>query len=394
MLWISRWSVVCLAAMAAFAQSPGGSGSGSGSGSSGGTGASSGSGSGTTITLKIPDETVPAGGVAQMKFLNTEPTPISSGRPHSYYDDSLFDDVLGIQLFNPAADLNGVAVVQGTAIWIDFICNGSMTGTDYPVMTMALHVRPDASLNQQTQFDLASNSTFDVNGVPAIVKPIAPALVTVGGSVSIVNVVPGGGLLPAGAVVKVMGIGFQPRTQVQLSGIQAQSITVVSPTEIDIMLAQPADMTGKKIQVVNPDRSQDTYFSYMRGLNVGASSWPLLAGAIPIFSSVSHSQATFTTLTPAAASQIAGIAMQNQGLLATNVTVSLYSPANQPLGSASVALPSGHRLMREISELTGVAPPAGSYVVVSAGQPIQVFGFLADNQTQVFTPFAATVAQP
>ncbi len=346
-----------------------------------------------TLALKIPNETAPPDGVVQMKFLNTEPTPISSGRPHSFYDSSMFDAVWGIQLFNPYGDLNGVAIVNGTAVTVSFISTGQPQGTDYPVMTMALHVRPDAAAGRQMQFDLDPSSTWDVNGLPATMKPILPATVTVGGTVSITNVIPGGGYLPAGSIVRVEGLGFQKRTQVQLSGVQSQSVVIASPTEIQIELAQPTDMTGKKIQVVNPDGSQDTYFSYLRGIDLGSSSEFLLASAIPIFSSVTHSEATFSLLT-AESGQFNGLAIQNQNLTPANVTATLYSSEGDQMGASTITIPSGYRLMREISELTGASVSPDSYVVIAADEPIQVFGFLGDDNSQTITPFAATSAKP
>jgi hypothetical protein len=51
-------------------------------------------------------------------------------------------------------------------------------------------------------------------------------------------------------------------------------------------------------------------------------------------------------------------------------------------------------MMREISELTGRAPFPGSSVVVTADQPVQMFGYIADRLTGSFTPFAAAVANP
>ncbi len=348
-----------------------------------------GSNSGPAFTLKIPNEIAPPGGVAQMKFLSTEPTPISSGRPHGLYDETIFDAVYGIEVFNPNGDLNGVAIVDGPWISVNFTSTASLQGTDYPVMTMALHVRPTAVPGAKTQFNIDPSTTFSINNVPATLKPIAPATIMVGGGISIVNVVPGGGLLPAGTVVKVEGLGFQPRTQVQLSNVKAQKITVVSSTEIDITLAQATDMSGKKIQVVNPDGSQDTYFSYLRGINFGVSNWPLLGKAVSIFSSVTHTQATFSGITPSNASQFSGVAVQNPGLDPVNVTVSVFSAKNAPLGSATILLPGGYRLMREIYELAGAQLPAGGYLTVSASHPVQVFTFVADTAAGTITPFAA-----
>src|SRR5262249_61756549 len=64
----------------------GGSGSTSGESEFGTTTNTSGSTnrgtSGEQISLQIPNESAPPGGVVQMKFIVTEPTPISSGGAH------------------------------------------------------------------------------------------------------------------------------------------------------------------------------------------------------------------------------------------------------------------------------------------------------------------------
>lgn len=346
----------------------------------------------TQVSLHIPNEMAPPGGVAQMKFMVTEPTPISSGGPSLAFDTGVFDAALGIELFCLSGDLNGVATVNGSQINLNYITTAGAPGTDYPIMTMALHVRPDALPGSQTLFQLDPSSTWTLGSLGnATLKPAPPATVTVGGSISITNVVPGGGILPAGAVVSIRGIGFQPNTQVQLNAIKFSSVAFVSPEEIQFTLAEPTNMTGEKIQVVNPDGSQDTYFSYLRGVPLASSSYPLLAGVVPIFSSVTHSWAMFTP--PAA--DFTGIAVQNPGLAATDVTVSLYSPANVLMGTSTVTVPSGYRVMEETSEWAqGATAVPGSYIVVASPTPVQVFGFAGNTATAAVTPFAAALAQP
>src|SRR5215469_6218891 len=94
--------LVCLTSGSLFAQS-------GGPGPNGG-GSSSGPGSGPPIPLValfVPNESAPPGGLVQMKFMVTEPTPISTGRPVTTYDTDIFDAVWGIELFNNLGDLNG-----------------------------------------------------------------------------------------------------------------------------------------------------------------------------------------------------------------------------------------------------------------------------------------------
>lgn len=353
----------------------------------------SGSTSAPQVSLHIPDEMAPPNGVVQMKFMVTEPTPISSGGPVLSFS-STFDSVFGIELFNLQGDVNGVAMVNGSKVNILYTTTSGTQGTDYPIMSIALHVRPDAAPGSQTQFQLDSSSVWTLGLLgSATLKSAPPATVTVGGSISITNVVPGGGMLPAGSVVSIRGIGFQPQTQVQLNSIKFSSIQVISPQEIQFTLAEPTNLTGQKIQVVNPDGSQDTYFSYLRGVPLASSNQPLLANAVPIFSSLTDSSAVFSPMAPGSSSQFTGIAVQNPSVAPAQVTVSLYSPENIALGSSTLTLPSGYRLMQEISELTqGAIPVPGCYVVVTSTQPVQLLGFVGDNATGTVTPIAAAVA--
>ena len=353
------------------------------------------SGSTKLVSLHIPDEMAPPGGVVQMKFMVTEPTPISTGGPHLALD-ATFDAVLGIELFNPTGDVNGAAVINGSNVNIFYVTSSGPQGNDYPIMSIALHIRSDAAPGYKTQFSLDPSSTWTLGSLRTVgLNPMTPATVTVGGSISITNVVPGGGFVPAGTVVSIHGIGFQDKTQVQLNAIKASSITVVSPNEIQFTVAQAINLTGQKIQVVNPDGSEDTYFSYMRGIMLGQSNQPLLQHTVPVFSSVTHSMALYAPMGLLAPNQFSGVAVQNPNLGPASVTVSLYSFRNTLLGSSTLALPPGYRIMAETSELTGgIAPPFGGYVVVASTQPVQSFGFIADATQSTILPFPALIAQP
>jgi hypothetical protein len=100
-------------------------------------------------------------------------------------------------------------------------------------------------------------------------------------------------------------------------------------------------------------------------------------------------------MAPASASQFTGIALQNPTVATANVTVALYSSANTLLGSSSLAVPSGYRLMLETSALAqGAVAGPGSYLVVASTQPVQVFGFVGDNAAGQVTPFTPVAAQP
>jgi hypothetical protein len=348
------------------------------------------------VSLKIPDEMAPPGGLVQMKLLVTEPTPISSGNVIASYDDAMFDDIWGIELFNPSGDVSGVAMVTPGKIQVQYTASSGPLGSDYPIMTLAMHIRKDAPAGQQTQFNLDSASTWVLGLLGATtLKPIAPATVTVGGGISIMNVVPGGGMLQPGTVVSIVGMGFQPKTHVQLNAIKAGPVTVVNPQLIQFTVAEAVNMTGKKIQVVNPDGSQDTYFSYLRGIPLAQSARPLLQPAVPIYSAVTHTKAIFAPMGASSTTQFTGLALQNPSQSPAGVTVALYAPDGSLLGSSAIVLPSGYRIMGETSELTqGATPVAGSYAVVSSDQSIQMFGFVGDDAAASVVPFAPVQSQP
>ena len=285
-------------------------------------------------------------------------------------------------------------MIGPSMISIQSITSTGTQGSDYPIMIVSLQVQPAIAAGTRFSFSLDPSSTWNLGLLgTATMRPIPPATITVGGSISITNVVPGGGVQPAGTVVDIQGIGFQPDTQVQLSDIKTSSITVTGPQDIQVVLAEPTQMTGKKIEVNNPDGSQDTYFSYMRGIPLGSSNEPLLASALPIFSSVTYSQAVFASAA-SSISQFSGIAVQNPNLTAANVTFTLFSSTGTPLGSSTIVIPFGNRLMRELSELTGATPTAGSYVTVSSDVPVEMFAFLGDNANQSVVPYVALSSQP
>lgn len=329
-----------------------------------------------------------------MKFMMTEPTPISSGSLH--LDTPPNTSVQGIHLFNPAGDVNGVAVINGQQVNILYFTSNGTQGKDSPIMTLALAIPTSAAMGAETQFSLDPSSTWNLGGLGvATMRPIPPANVTIGGSISITNVVPGGGLLPAGTVVSVQGHGFQRNTHIQLSDIKTSSIDVVSPQEIRMVLAAPTDLTGKQIQVVNPDGSQDTYFSYLRGVPFGQSNRSLLISSLPLFSSLTHSQAVFAAASFSSAQQFSGVAVQNQNLAPATVTFTLFSSSSASLGSSTVVVPSGRFIMGESSELAGgVAPPAGSHLTVTSDLPVQLLGFLGDDVAGTVTPVAPLSSRP
>ena len=344
-----------------------------------------------SVSLHIPDEMAPPGGMVQMKLMVTEPTPIATGSIAMSFDSGTFSGVFGVSLFNPNGDVAGAAVIQGNQVHLQYTTTTGTTGTDYPIVSFALGIRPDAEVGQKTQFALDPSSWWLLNLFgPATFNPINPATITVGGSISIIDVTPGGGVMAPGSVLTIHGIGFQPNTQVQISGVKLSSIRVVSSEQIDLTIAEAVQITGKKIQVVNPDGSQDVYFSYMRGVALGLSVQPLVAATLPIFSSQLHSQATFIC-PPRPTGTFTGLAMQNPNQDTVSITLASYTASNTLVDRATIDLPPGMKITRDILEWL---PAQDAYVKVTANAPIQVFGLWGDTNSSTVLPFQPIASTP
>ena len=346
-----------------------------------------------SVSLHIPDEMAPPGGMVQMKMMVTEPTPIATGSVLFTFDAGTFSGVSGISLFNLNGDVNGAAVLLGNQLHLRYTTTTGTTGTDYPIMSFALPVRADVAVGQKTQFalDPASIWLLDLFG-PATLNPIPPATVTVGGSISITDITPGGGFMSAGSVLVIHGMGFQPNTQVQASAVKLSSINIVSPSEIDLTIAEGVQITGKKFQVVNPDGSQDSYFSYMRGVALGSSAQPLLAATMPVFSSQMYSQATFASI-PCGAGQFNGLAMQNQNQSDVIITLASFSTSGMLIDQTTLDLPPGMKITRDVLEWLPNSAHAAS-VNVNSSAPIQVFGLWGDTASSIVLPFRPVSGTP
>lgn len=350
----------------------------------------------TPATIRISSEVAPPGGMAQMKVLLTSPMPITSGGMFMDMSSVDFSSIDGIALFNATGDVSGAAVVTGSAVDMKFTSpNGTFGATlDYPIMTVAMRLKSTAQVGQVFPVALNSSASFWQNllGLPYPVE-LKPGSITVGGTLSVTNVIPGGGVLPAGATFRILGMGFSTQTKVQVNPIKAATVQYISPTEIRVTVKDGGLLDGTKIIVTNPDNTSDTYYSYLRGVPVGVSSRPLLARTVPAFSVLTVFEAVLpSTISPTVnPDYFTAIALQNPTSVDTSVTVESHDASGALTGSITVALPSGSRITREASELFGSVLPTGGYLRVRSTQPVQAMGLLGNDRTGVVLPLTMVV---
>lgn len=332
----------------------------------------------TGLSLKVLNESVPPGGFVQMKVSVTEPKPIIIGM-------ASVRTSLAVQglLLPGSPDSAGVGVIgANNSLAVRVVSPAGTLGmsTAAPAVVVTMAVPATALPGSSFPLNLDPNASFWVdpsgNLYPEQVKE---GTLHVGGRISITDVLPGGGFLPAGSTVTVIGMGFQPCALAEIDGVPVGASTVIDSTRMTVVTNVATQLDGRRVTVTNPDRTRTSYFSYLRATSLGQSARPLVAAAEPIYPVKPLSTGFFSTPAPAPGVFL-GLALQNPGTAASNVSVELWS-AGSVVASTSFTLPPRTEIEREASELfTGVVPPKGSFLRVTASSPVQMLG-LQGNET-------------
>lgn len=347
----------------------------------------------TGLTMRIPDESAPAGAMVQMKVLTTEVTPISGGRPRFAFSASMFSGVAGFGMAAPNGEAAGAAIVGGPQVQVVYSGTSLLTA-NYPILTVVLSIRPDAIAGSKTDFGFDPTSVWEFDQTGPVTARISPATVTVAApdATSISDVVPGEGVWPAGTIVSVRGAGFDAKTSLKVNDTPIGGVRLVSATEMQFVLVQPTEIRG--LRITASGRNSVTYYAYMRGLTAQISSRTLLAKVEPIFSTVQRTVATIAPALSMSGSQYEAVALQNPNLVDVTVGLSLHAADGTVLYETSRTMSARERLVLDASELLdGVAPPAGATIVVTAPQPIDAFSLLCDEATGTVIPALPLEAQ-
>src|SRR6266852_6044700 len=169
------------------------------------TAGGSGSDSFSGVSLKVLDASAPPGGTIQLEVTITEPKPIATGSGLFSLDPAVFGSVMGVALYDPngaLSDAAGTAVPNGNALRVRMTSPRSSFGTStaVPILAITIGVRPDALPGSRATLllDPASSFWIDPTGV-SYAEQVKSGTFKVGGTVSINDVFPGTGLLPAGS---------------------------------------------------------------------------------------------------------------------------------------------------------------------------------------------------
>lgn len=353
---------------------------------------------GPGLSLRLTDETGPAGSIVQLKVELTEPKPISTGG--GKIRTRGLARLVGVVLMNEGQDTYGVALVNGPDLTFNVISPSGLFGTptDYPILGIAGTIEYASSGQSFPMILDPTGLTFrDASGAVYLTE-IQNGRLTVGDGVTIGNVSPGSAVVPAGGVVRITGTNFTPNTRIQLNETAIREQRFINSGRIDVVLGQSRRMHGLRIRARNDEnggRSEYEYYSYERTTPIGSSNDTLLSTAVPLFSTMTYMSATVElplssslrrrrsagpAYGSAPSTKKLAFAVQNLDASNASVSVELLDRSGNPYAINTMSVGPGRYLVREIEEVFGiVAPPAA--VRLRSSVPIQVLGLVADHSS-------------
>lgn len=364
-----------------------------------------GGGDGTGPGLSVASPTLPPGGMLQVQVFMTEPKPILKGKQGIHAQQSQALDFEGegktssllgalrdAAIFSPSGDVSGVAVTNssGTRFFFSSPLATYGTSSDTPVITIAYPVSTKAAAGQTLDLTLdpTDSQWVDPDGDDYTME-LKSGVLTVGGTLSISDVMPGGGVVPAGTVISITGTGFQSSSKIDFGEAHVSNTQYVNSTLIQITLRDSVDVRGQRVRIDNPNNERAEYFPYQRTKRAGKSKHSLVADSYPMFSqtplTVGYFQPTLQ------GTVFSGLALQNLNVTKAKATLQLYSQGGVLLAKRSLSLAPNTYIARDLVELfPGTTPGDGTQLTVTSTQPILMLGLLGDDAAGTLLPVPAS----
>lgn len=360
------------------------------------------------LLMKVGDATVPTGGIFQYQLLLTEPKPIGNSSTRPTVPGGARGPIRGVAVNDASGKAIGIAVINDStgAITISIQSPDSSLGTDvdYPLFVLTMPVT-STKKGDTFQMGMDPSSTFFNGGTAYNIQENVPGTLTIGGTVSITDVIPGGGAIQAGDTLKILGIGFDANTKIQINNANFTQ-TFVSSTEIDAKITSlcapeinpcspvsTMQLDGDRIRATNTNTNDvSEYFSYDHTDDVpGTSNNQLVTLVHPMFSQQLFTVGSFAYT--ASATQFTGIALQNAAKTDATVKIELLDGSGNSLASApTTLLPARTKMVRAITDLFASVPGGTTQVraTVTTGPSIKILGMLGDSTAGTVAPVAVT----
>ncbi|MCC6368130.1 MAG: IPT/TIG domain-containing protein [Bryobacterales bacterium] len=346
------------------------------------------------VWMKVESDPAPAGAVTQLRVYLTEPRPIVRSSLEMTFDEDLFDSILGISV---AKGINGAARYANGVLTLAMAPAVGVfeVGEDYPLFTIA--VRTKAGLPEGTaipiRFNVGNSYWLNVHGGPAKqVYENGNLTISNDATLTVSNVIPGGGVIEAGQTFSIAGTGFESGLRVLLQDAGYPSVLSVTPTEIVVQAKSTFPLDGRLITVMNPGGARRAYYSYPRGTIMQPSAVDALQHAVPLFSSIG----TMRSLAYLGTSEgmINAFGFLNSG--AKPVTVTVSSPSIQTIAPITITLNPGDKMFQAWEEFAPAAKNAGPgyFAVFDSSGPIQMIHVVVDKATGEMRPVGLYNAIP
>jgi uncharacterized protein (TIGR03437 family) len=232
------------------------------------------------ITLQVSSEIAPPGGTAQFKISLTAPALVSTAGISMTFDPAIFGPILNVAAFSATGDQAGYANVNGSQLTASVSSPSASLGQipDLPIFVVTVQVLQTAAAASTTvTVDPTVSPWLDQQGNTYSVN-VNPGTLTIGGSLSIRSVTPGGGFLPSGTVLSMTGTGFDASTVVTVDGVSLASTQFVSPQQINLTLGGGTELTGKHVHIRAGSGAQADFFCSLPSVPANAASavFPLM----------------------------------------------------------------------------------------------------------------------
>jgi len=158
---------------------------------------------------------VPPGGTSRLivvpPLVPNEPTPIII--------DGIGPDLGMVTVTQLGAEeAGGAALIDGGSVIIRTVSSAATTDlVSDPMIAVTVSVSDQATEAATVNVSLGASALLPSGSSQATLVGQVDSVVN--GSVSIAGISPGGGLLPAGSLVALLGSGFQPGAQVLIDGV-------------------------------------------------------------------------------------------------------------------------------------------------------------------------------
>jgi hypothetical protein len=179
-------------------------------------------------------------------------------------------------------------------------------------------------------------------------------------------------------------MGFDSSSTVDIAEATIATTEVVNSNLIQLTLAAPLDVRGRRVRVTNSNKELVTYYPYQRTTTLGSSTHALIASSIPLFAQTTWS---LGFLRPTLNGPIfSGIALQNLNSVNANVVLTL-AKNGVVLATQTLRMGVNTSAARDLAELfPGVVAGNGTSLKVSSDQSIQVMGLLGNDSTGILLP--------